>query len=247
MGIAAQQMKSSQLIALVLLIAGIGVVPLPTDAQEPSGTALIEGCKSGSTIPGYKGPGFAIRSYARFTCGSSVYVWKATSKTALVQQGTTVAYVSSKYVFGPDTSEQESPVAVRAFLQGIAEGIQLRDASASSARGQLVRSCLGSRGCRVEVWSHLAWTRITRLNQLIESPDSTLRLFAGGTYYSAFVVNPPVRFRDRALPSVKSPVFVLDGGGLSVAIVDHACYMLGTDGKWAAAGASAVQSAAAIQ
>jgi hypothetical protein len=34
---------------------------------------------------------------------------------------------------------------------------------------------------------------------------------------------------------------------LSVAVVDHACYSLGTDGRWAAAGASAVQSAAAIQ
>lgn len=240
-------MKSSQLIALVLLLSASGVVSAPAHAQELSGTASIEGCKSGSTIAGYKSPGFSIRSYARFTCGSSVYVWKATAKTALVQQGTTVAYVASKYVFGPDTSEQESPVAVRAFLQGIAEGIQLRDASASSARGQLVRSCLASRGCQVEAWSHLAWTRITRPNQLSESPDSTLRLLAGGIYYSAFVVNPPIRFRDRELPSLQSPVFVLDGGGLSLAIVDHACYMLGTDGKWAAAGASAVQSAAAIQ
>lgn len=176
-----------------------------------------------------------------------MYVWKATAKTALVQQGTTVAYVASKYVFGAGTSEEESPIAVRTFLQGIAEGLQLRDASASSARGQLVRSCLASRGCRVETWLHLAWTRITRPNQLVESPDSTLRLYAGGMYYNAFVVNPPVRFRDRPLPSVKSPVLVLEGGGLSLAIVDHACYLLGTDGKWAAAGASAVQSAAAIQ
>jgi len=99
----------------------------------------------------------------------------------------------------------------------------------------------------VEAWSHLAWTRIKQPNQLIESPDSTLRLFAGGIYYSAFVVNPPVRFRDRPVPSVNSPVFVVDGGGLSLAIVNNACYTLGTDGKWAAAGASAVQSAAAMQ
>lgn len=242
-------MKSSQLIALVLLLSPIGVVslPAPAYAQEPSGTAFIEGCKSGSTIPGYKSPGFAITSYAHFSCGSSVYVWKATAKTALVQQGTTVAYVASKHVFGTGTSEEESPVAVRAFLQGIAEGLQLRDASASSARGQLVRSCLANRGCRVETWLHLAWTQITRPNQLIESPDSTLRLYAGGMYYNAFVVNPPVRFRDRPLPSLTSPVLVLEGGGLSLAIVDHACYLLSRDGKWAVAGASAVQSAAAIQ
>jgi hypothetical protein len=137
------------LIALILAAFPFGFAPSPVQAQETSGTALIEGCKSGSTIPGYKNPGFAIKSYARFNCGSSVYVWKATAKTALVQQGTTVAYVASKYVFGPDASDQESPQAVRAFLQGIAEGLQLQDASATSARLQLVRSCLASRGCRV--------------------------------------------------------------------------------------------------
>jgi hypothetical protein len=189
----------------------------------------------------------AIRAYAHFACGSSVYVWNATAKAALVQQETTVAYIASKHVFGPGTSDEVSPVAVRTFLQGIAEGLQLRDASAISARRQLVRSCLATRGCRAEAWSHLAWTRIKQPNQLIESPDSTLRLFADGIYYSAFVVNPPVRFRDRPLPSLKSPVLVLDGGGLRLAIVDHACYTLGTDGKWAAAGASAVQSVAAMQ
>ncbi|PYU24363.1 MAG: hypothetical protein DMG30_09175 [Acidobacteria bacterium] len=240
-------MNNSKLIVLLLLAFPIGLVSRPAHAQDPSGTILITGCKSGSAVRGYKHPGGAIRAYAHFTCGSSVYVWNATAKTALVQQGSTVAYVASKYILGAGTNGQESPVAVRTFLQGIAEGLQLRDASASSARRQLVRSCLASRGCRVEAWSHLAWTRIKQPNQLIESPDSTLRLFAGGIYYSAFVVNPPVRFRDRPVPSVNSPVFVVDGGGLSLAIVNNACYTLGTDGKWAAAGASAVQSAAAMQ
>jgi len=122
----------------------------------------------------------------------------------------------------------------------------LRDASATSARKQLVRSCLTSRGCRVEAWFHLAWTRIKQPNQPIP-PDSTLRLSAGGIYYSALVVNPPLRFRDRPVPSLKSPVLLLDGGGLSLAIVDDACYTLRTDGKWAPAGASAVQSVAAIR
>jgi hypothetical protein len=136
---------------------------------------------------------------------------------------------------------------MRTFLQAIAEGLQLQDASATSTRRQLVRSCLVSRGCRVETWSHLAWTRIKRSNQLSESPDSTLRLSADGIYYSAFVVDPPVRFRDRPLPSLKSPVLVLDGGGLSLAVVDNTCYALGTDGKWTAAGASAVESVAAIE
>src|SRR5437879_413618 len=240
-------MQTSKRIVLLLLAFPIGLVSRSAHAHDPSGTALITGCKSGSTIRGYKRPGTTIKEYARFNCGSSVYVWNATAKTALVQQGTTVAYVASKHLFGAGTNDQESPVAVRTFLQGIAEGLQLRDASASSARRQLVRSCLASRGCRVEAWSHLAWTRIKVPDQLIESPDSTLRLFAGGIYYSAFVVNPPVRFRDRPLPSVKSPVFVVDGRGLSLAIVDHACYTLGTDGKWAAAGAGGVQSVAAMQ
>ena len=240
-------MNNSKFIVLLLLAFPIGLVSRPAQAQDPSGTTLITGCKSGNPVRGYKHPGRAIRAYAHFTCGSSVYVWNATAKTALVQQGTTVAYVASKHISGAGTNGHESPVAVRTFLQGIAEGLQLRDASASSARRQLVRSCLAGRGCRVEAWSHLAWTRIKQPNQLIESPDSTLRLFAGGIYYSAFVVNPPVRFRDRPVPSVNSPVFVVDGGGLSLAIVNNACYTLGTDGKWAAAGASAVQSAAAIQ
>jgi len=240
-------MKTSKRIALLLLALPIGLVSRTAHAQDPSGTALITGCKLGSAIRGYKRPGAALKAYAHFNCGSSVYVWHATAKTALVQQGATVAYVASKHLFGAGTNDQESPVAVRTFLQGIAEGLQVRESSASTARRQLVRSCLASRGCRVEAWSHLAWTRIKVPDQLIESPDSTLRLFAGGIYYSAFVVNPPVRFRDRPLPSVNSPVFVVDGGGLSLAIVGHACYTLGTDGKWAAAGASAVQSAAAIQ
>lgn len=241
-------MKSPKLIVLLLLLAfHIGFLSRPARAQDLSGTALITGCKSGRSVRGYKSPGIAISAYTHFACGSSVYVWNATAKTALVQQGTTVAYIASKYVFGAGTSEERSPVAVRTFLQGIAEGLQLRDASAVSARKQLVRSCLTNRGCRVEAWLHLTWTRIKQPNQLIESPDSTLRLSAGGIYYSAFVVNPPLRFKDRPLPSLKSPVLLLDGGGLSLAIVGDACYTLGTDGKWAPAGASAVQSVAAIR
>jgi hypothetical protein len=240
-------MNNSKLIVLLLLAFPIGLVSCPAHAQDRSGTTLITGCKPGSAVRGYKHPGRAITAYTHFTCGSSVYVWNATAKTALVQQGTTVAYVGSKYIFDPGTNGQESPVAVRTLLQGIAEGLQSRDASASSARRQLVRTCLASRGCRVEAWSHLAWTRIKQPNQLIESPDSTLRLFADGVYYNAFVVNPPVRFRDRPLPSLKSPVLVFNGGGLSVAIVDNTCYTLSADGKWAAAGGSAAQSVAAMQ
>jgi hypothetical protein len=240
-------MKSSTLIALLLLILHTGIFSQSAHAQDPSGTALITGCKAGSAVAGYKRPGAAIWAYARFACGSSVYVWNATPKTTLVQQGTTVAYVASKYVYSSGVSDEKSPAAVRTFLQAVAEGLQLQDASVNSARRQLVRSCLASRGCRVEAWSHLAWTRIKQTKQLMESPDSTLRLLAGGIYYSAFVVNPPVRFRDRPLPSLKSPVLVLAGGGLSLAVVDNTCYTLRTDGKWAAAGASVVQSVAAMQ
>ncbi len=239
-------MTRSNLIVLFLLAIPAGLLSSPALAQESSGTALITGCKSGNSVPGYKHPGFAIRAYARFACGSSVYVWNTTSKAALVQQETKVAYIPSKYIFGIGTSNQRSPAAVRTFLQGIAEGVREGDSSAIAARQQLVRSCLATRGCRVEAWSHLAWTRIRNPNQLAEPQNSTLRFFADGIFYSAFVVNPPVRFRDRPVPSLKSPVLLLDGGGLSLAIVDHACYALGADGKWDAAGASAVQSAAAI-
>ena len=239
-------MTRSNLTVLLLLAISAGLFSSPARAKESSGTALITGCKSGGSVPGYKHPGFAIKAYARFACGSSVYVWKATAKAALVQQETKVAYISSKYIFGLDASNDASPVATRTFLQGIAEGLREGGSSAISAREQLVRSCLETRGCRVEAWWHLAWTRIKRPNQLVEPQDSTLRFFADGVYYSAFVVNPPVRFKDRPVPSVKSPVLLLDGGGLSLAIVDQACYTLGADGKWDAAGATAVQSAAAI-
>jgi hypothetical protein len=239
-------MRPSNLIVALLLTVTAGLFSYPARAQEP-GTALITECKSGDSVPGYKHRGFAIRAYAHFACGSSVYVWNASAKTALVQQDSTVAYIASKYLFGTGESKAASPVAVRVFLQGIAESLQRGDASAIVARRQLVRSCLATRGCRVEGWSRLAWTRIKQPSQLVESPDSTLRLFAQGIYYSALIVNPPVRFKDRPVPSLKSPVLLLDGGGLSLAVVDNACYSLGADGKWAAAGASAVQSAAAIQ
>jgi hypothetical protein len=242
-------MKRSQLTLLILLALAASLFSAAAHAQDlyPSGTALILGCKSGKSVPGYKEPGFALRAYAHFACGSSVYVWNATARTALVQQGTTVAYIASKYVLDAGVSEEASPAAVRTFLQAIAEGLESRNASAISTREQLVRSCLASRGCQVEAWSNLAWTRITRPSEVIESPESTLRIWAGGIYYSAFVVNPPVRFKDRPVPSLKSPVLVVDGGGLSLAIVDHSCYTLAADGKWAAAGVSAVQSVAAIQ
>lgn len=102
------------------------------------------------------------------------------------------------------------------------------------------------RGCRAETWSHLAWTRIEKANDN-EPPDSSLRLFAGGIYYSALVVRPPVRFKDHPLPSLAAPVLLLEGPGLSVAVGDHFCYSLGSNGKWSAAGASAGQAAAAIR
>lgn len=239
-------MRPSKLIVVFLVVLAGGVLSASARAQEP-GTASIAECKPGRSIPGYKHPGPAIRAYAHFACGSSIYVWSDTGRTALVQRDTTVAYVASKYLAGASGGKEPSPVAVRPFLQGIAESLESGDASAGSARRQLVLSCLATRGCRVEAWLHLAWTRIKRPNQLAESPDATLRLFAHGVYYSALMVNPPVRFKDRAVPSLKSPVLLLDGGGLSLAVVDHSCYTLGADGKWAAAGASAVQSAAAMQ
>lgn len=245
-------MKTLTLNVLCLAALPVAVFSVPARAQNPSGTVLITGCQSGHTIPGYKRPGFELRAYAHFACGSPVYVWNSTEKTALVQQGGTVAYIAGKYVYGAGASEEENPAEenpadTRVFLQGIAQALQSRDASAISTRGQVVRSCLASRGCRVEAWLHLAWTRISRPNQIMDSSDATLRLFAHGVYYSAFVVNPPVRFRDRPLPSIKSPALVVDGGGLSLAIVGRTCYVLGTNGEWATAGASAVQSAAAIQ
>jgi hypothetical protein len=242
-------MKRSQLILLLVLLSAVGFSSASARAQDLSGagTALITGCKAGKTVPGYKRPGFGLAAYAHFGCGSSVYVWKATAKTALVQQGAAVAYIASKYVLDAGVSEKASPAAVRTFLQGIAEGLETGDGSAISARGQLVRSCLASRGCRVEAWMHLAWTRIKQPSQLAELPESTLRLSADGVYYSAFVVSAPVRYRDRPLPGLNAPVLVVDGGGLSLAVAGHTCYTLGTDGKWAAAGASAVQAVAAIQ
>jgi hypothetical protein len=237
-------MKKSEPIALILLILAIAVLSVPAQAQQPTGMTLITGCKPGHSVPGYKHPSFELRANVHFACNSSVYVWNATAKTALVQQGGTVAYVASKYVPGAKTKDEEAGGDERIFLQAIAEALQSSDASAISARQQLVRSCLSTHGCEVESWSHLAWTRIKSSSELLGSPEATLRIFAHGSYYSAFVVDPPVRFKDQPLPSLKSPVLVLDGGGLSLAVVGRTCYTLDHDGKWAAAGASAVQTAA---
>jgi hypothetical protein len=240
-------MKQSKPIALILPVVAIVLFSVPVKAQQPTATTLITECKPGHSVPGYKHPSFEIRAYVHFACNSSVYVWNATAKTALVQQGSTVAYVASKYVPGARTTEEQAGREERVFLEAIAEALQSSEASAVSARLQLVQRCLKTHGCQVENWSHLAWTRIKNARELLTSADSTLRIFAHGNYYSAFVADPPVRFKDQPLPSVKSPVLVVDGGGLSLAVVGRTCYTLGTDGKWAAAGASAVQTAAAIQ
>jgi hypothetical protein len=245
---AAQFMKRLHPIALLLLLTLSFIsISSPALAQDPPGTALITGCKAGSMVGAYKKPGLAVRAYARFSCGSSVFVWNATSKMALVQQGMTVAFVPAKYIFDPGTSKGTSPAAVRTFLQAMAEGSSSADGSAISVRRELVRSCLAMRGCRAETWSHLAWTRIESANDSTEQSDATLRLFAGGVYYNALVVSPPVRFKDHPLPSLASPVLVLEGPGLSVAVGGHSCYALGSNGKWSAAGASAGQAAAAIR
>jgi hypothetical protein len=241
-------MKRLHLIALLLLLSpSLIAISIPALAQDPPGTALITGCKSGSLVGAYRKPGLAVGAYARFSCGSSVFVWNATSKTALVQQGMTVAFIPAKYIFDAGTSKGASPAAVRTFLQAIAEGLSSGDGSAISVRRQLVRSCLAMHGCRAETWSHLAWTRIEKANDSTEPPDSILRLFAGGIYYSALVVSPPVRFKDHPLPGFASPVLVLEGPGLSVAVGEHSCYALGSNGKWSAAGASAGQAAAAMR
>ncbi len=239
-----QRMNTSKPIALVLLAGAFAFFPVFAQAQQPSGMTLITGCKPGHSVPGYKHPSFELRAYAHFACNSSVYVWNATAKTALVQQGSTVAYVATKYVPWATTTEEQAGGDERVFLQAIAEALRSSDASAMSARLQLVQSCLHTRGCRAEIWSNLVWTRIKKAGEFLAAPDSTLRIFAEGSYYSAFVVDPPLRFKDQPLPNVKSPVLVLDGGGLSLAVAGRSCYTLGTDGKWAAAGASAVQTAA---
>jgi hypothetical protein len=237
-------MKSSKPIALILLVVAVGFFSIPARAQQPTGMTLITGCKPGHSVPGYKHPSFEVRAYTHFACNSSVYVWNATAKTALVQQGNTVAYVASKHVPGTRTTEAQAGGDERVFLQAIAEALQSADASAISARLQLVQSCLHTHGCRAEIWSNLAWTRLKNGSGFVAAPESTLRIFAHGSYYSAFVVDPPVRFKDQPLPSVKSPVLVLDGEGLSLAVAGRSCYTLGTNGKWAAAGATAVQTAA---
>jgi hypothetical protein len=235
-------MKSSRLIGLIPLTVCLGLIS-PVLAQDQSNTAWIGGCRSGGSVRGYKQlPGAS----ARFACGSSVYVWNATPGAVLVQQGPTVAYVAAKHVLGAHLSGGEMHPLVRKFLQTIAQSLQSDGSSAIPARQQLVESCLATRGCRVEAWYQLAWTRIKQPSQVAEYPDSTLRLFADGIYYSAFVANPPLLFRGSPLPSLSSSVLVLDGAGLSLAIVDRSCYTLGMDGKWSAAGASAGQSAAAI-
>jgi hypothetical protein len=232
---------------LLLCTLSLGIFSCPARGADLPGVTQITGCKPGTSVSGSKGSGITIRSYARFSCGSSVYVWNVTSNSALVQQGMIVAYVRAKYVLGIGAEKGSSPSATRAFLQTVAEELNSSNASAISLRREIVQRCLGIRGCRAEMWSHVAWTRLKQPNEILDSPDATVRLFADGRYYALLVVKPPVRFRDRALPGFDSPVLILDGGGVSIAVANQTCYTLGTNGKWSAAGANAVESAAAIR
>ena len=64
------------IVLLLLLSLSFIFVSSPALAQDPPGTALITGCKAGSMVAAYKNPGLAVRTYARFSCGSSVFVWQ---------------------------------------------------------------------------------------------------------------------------------------------------------------------------
>src|SRR5579884_684268 len=102
-----------------LCAVSLGVSSCPANGEDLPGVAQIAGCKPGTSVRGSKGSGISLKAYTRFSCGSSVYVWNVSSNNALVQQGTTVAFVPTKYIHGLSAEMGSTTAATRAFLETI--------------------------------------------------------------------------------------------------------------------------------
>jgi hypothetical protein len=240
-------MKNMALATLVSVLV-LPLVPHSAVAgnQAQSARATIIGCKPGGRVGVYQRSS-SLRPYARLACGSTVHVWTATKKMALIQQGSAVAYVQPRHISAAYSGAREIHPALRMFLQALADDLPY-GVAATDARVELARSCLQTRGCHLEVWADLLWSSVKQPQQLSVYPEnSTLRMFAGGTYYSAFIIPQSVQFKGQPLPNQGAPTFIFDGGGLSLAIVNGSHYSLGADGQWYAISGEMGQSAVAMQ
>jgi hypothetical protein len=203
----------------------------PAQAQQ----ATITACKPGTAVRLWK-HFMSIRAYARIECGSTVEVLKydRTLNVANVRQGSHEGFVEAWHInFGGSQANTAPQSALANFLLAIAQGLQAYGNAAMTPSERLARTCLATPGCALEGQTGQQWTSVTQPQQTeTYSQTSNFRMFSGGTYSTATVVQPLGTFQGHPLPTQSSPALVLDGGGLSIAIVNGYAYTLGTDGRW---------------
>lgn len=204
----------------------------PAHAQQE---ATITACKPGTGVRLWK-HFVSIRAYTRLTCGSTVEVlsYSQTGQWARVRQGKFEGYIEPWHIYLGGSQANTAPQsALGNFLLALAQGLQAYGTAAMTPSERLARTCLATPGCTLEMQTDQQWTPVTQPQQAeTYSQTSTFRVLSGGTYYTATVVQPSGTFQGHPLPTQSSPALVLDGGGLSLAIVNGYAYTLGTDGQW---------------
>jgi len=216
----------------LLLASTLAVIfCVPAHAQQ----ATITACKPGTSVRLWK-HFVSVRAYARIACGSTVEVLKyqPSLNVANVRQGSYEGYVEAWHInFGGSQANTAPQSGLANFLLAIAQGLQAYGNVAMTPSERLARTCLATPGCALEVQTGQQWTSVTQPQQVETYPQaSPVRIVNGSTSYTATVVQPSGTFKGHALPTQSSPALVLDGGGLSLAIVNGYAYTLGTDGQW---------------
>jgi hypothetical protein len=153
---------------------------------------------------------------------------------ALVRQGTLQGYVQPWHInFGGTQARTAPQPAFGTFMSAIAQGLQAYGNAAMTPSERLARTCLATQGCSLEAQTGQQWNPVTQPKQAEAFPQtSNFRMFDGSTSYTATVVQPSGTFNGHPLPSQSAPALILDGGGMSLAIVNGYAYTLGTDGQW---------------
>jgi hypothetical protein len=204
----------------------------PAHAQQQ---ATVTACKPGTGVRLWK-HFMSLRAYARIDCGSTVEVlsYSQTGQWARVRQGKLEGYIEPWHIYLGGSQANTAPhSALGTFLSAIAQGLQAYGNAAMAPSERLARTCLATPGCTLEAQQDQQWTPVTQPQQAEQYPQtSNFRLVNGGTSYTATVIQPSGTFKGHPLPTQSSPALVLEGGGLSLAIVNGYAYTLGTDGQW---------------
>jgi hypothetical protein len=215
-----------------LIVSSLAItLSAPAHAQQ----ATITACKPGTSVRLWK-HFMSIRASARIACGSTVEVLKyeRSLNIANVRQGSHEGYVEAWHInLGGGQANTAPQSALGTFLQTIAQGLQAIGNTGMSPNERLARTCFATPGCAFQVESGQQWVPVTQAEQTRTYPQtSNFRMSNGSTFYTSTVVQASGTFKGHSLPSPSSPALVLDGGGMSLAIVNGYAYTLGTDGQW---------------